>query len=239
MNLPRPPIFISYAWGQPDTEEYIVVNSLCEILSSLNIEYVRDIDYLKYLDNLPVFLKKIGSGGYVIAIVGGKYLHSENCMIEASYMAFKGNLETRVFPITLSSLKGVYNIESRTKLFTELTRYWADKESTIKEFLQEQKFPQGFISLRGDLSLISQLTNNISEFLRHIGTKLQITSQEHLDENFKRLIETINATIEIDYNEIKESIGLKGEGTPYYQRFSSEYIGRKENIDDVLKFLNN
>ena len=83
MNYKKPPIYISYAWGNsPDSEEEIVVNDLCDALKGKGFEVVRDRDYLKYLDNLPPFLKKIGSGGYVVAIVGKKYLRSENCMIE-------------------------------------------------------------------------------------------------------------------------------------------------------------
>jgi tetratricopeptide (TPR) repeat protein len=239
LKLPTPPIYISYAWGQSaESEEEKVVNSLCDKLASLGYKYVRDRNYLKYLDDLPNFLKRIGSGGYVIAIIGDKYLHSENCMIEASYMAQKGSLGIRVFPVTLSSLKGIYKIESRTKLIDEISEYWKDKENDIKELLDKLRYTQGFISLRKDLSLVTQLTNYLSEFIRHIGTTLQISAQEHLDENFTRLIESLNTRMDSDSKEFKESMGFPDLGQPYYKRFSSEYIGRKESINDVLNFLN-
>ena len=238
MNFPLPPIYISYAWGQRGSEEESVVNTLCLILLSLGYEIVRDRDYLKYLDNLPIYFKRVGTGGYVIAIVGEKYLHSENCMTEASYMAHKGNLDISVFPITLSSLKGIYGISSRNQLINDLQQYWQQIEKQLEKALNERNYPQGFKSAREDLSLITQLTSYLSEFIHHIGTTLQISAKEHLDENFGRLIGALKNRIEEDFKEIKKSIGQKNTGISYHQRFSSEYVGRKENIDDVLKFLN-
>jgi|GEM_PF-6584041 len=236
--FPLPPIYISYAWDQSGSEEADVVNLLCLKLLSLGYEIVKDTDYLKYLDNLPAFLKRIGTGGYVIAIVGDRYLHRENCMIEASYMAHKGSLAISVFPITLSSLKGIYGIQSRDQLVNDLQRYWRRNEKSLEKSLNAKNYPQGFKSAREDLSLITQLTSYLSEFIHHIGTTLQISAKEHINENFSRLIGALNYRIEADFKEIKELVRTKNTGISYYQRFSSEYIGRKENIDDVLKFLN-
>lgn len=238
MKLKRPPIYISYAWGQTDSEEEKVVNALCDALTSLKYEVVRDRDYLKYLDNLPAFLKTIGNGGYVVSIIGDKYLHSENCMIEASYMAHKGDLKLRVIPVLLSTLKGVFKIETRNHLITELQQYWKPKEEKLQKALEEKKYPQGFISMRQDASALTQLLNYLSEFIHHLGTAFRISSQEHIDENFKILIERLKERIDEDLKQLSKDAGLTDEGTGYYQRFSSEYIGRKKNVDDVLQFLN-
>lgn len=189
--LKKPPIYISYAWGcNSNPEEEKVVNALYSALTSHNYEVVRDIDYLKYLDNLPDFFKTIGKGGYVVSIVGNKYLHSENCMIEASYMAQKGDLKLRVFPVLLSTLKSVFNIETRNNLITDLEQFWKPKEEELKKTLAEKNYPQGFISMRKDASSVTKLIDYLSEFVHYLGTTLEISSQEHIDEKFKRLIES-------------------------------------------------
>ena len=239
MNYKKPPIYISYAWGNsPDSEEEIVVNDLCDALKGKGFEVVRDRDYLKYLDNLPPFLKKIGSGGYVVAIVGKKYLRSENCMIETSFMAQKGDIDKRVFPIILSDNHAVYKIQSRNELLQEVKRYWEPKEQELLKILQDLNLQQGFLSARADAGLVTQLLNYLSEFINYLGKTLQILSQEHLSENFKRLIDEIDKVVDEDFNQICEFYRLPISVSVYYNHFNAEYVGRKDDIKFVSDFLN-
>ncbi|MEW6194846.1 MAG: tetratricopeptide repeat protein [Bacteroidota bacterium] len=234
-NPNKPPIYISYAWGDsPDSEENSVVNSLCEILKQNGFAVIRDVDYLKYLDDLPSFLKTIGSGsGYVFAVVGNKYLHSDNCMIEASFMVQKGNLALRVIPILLSSLPNIFNSDSRKDLLKELKIFWQTKKDGIIDFLKEQNMQEGYIPLRIDAKNRDHIIESIGDFIDHMGKSTQLTSRQHIDENFKTILSELDKRITQDFNEFN----YVGKGEEYYKRFPTEYVGRKENVKHVLDFL--
>ncbi len=234
-NPNRPPIYISYAWGDtPDSEENVVVNSLCETLKKNDFPVIRDIYYLKYLDDLPSFLKTIGSGsGYVFAIVGNKYLHSDNCMIEATYMVKKGNLDIRVFPIILSNIPNVFNEDNRTKLLDELIQFWQNKKDIITQFLEKQKEPESFLTIRNDAHIRAEILNSLDIFTQRLGKALQFTSQQHMAENFKTILDELYKRIDEDF----KGYVYVGQGEEYYKRFPTEYVGRKENVKHVLDFL--
>ncbi|MEQ1747241.1 MAG: toll/interleukin-1 receptor domain-containing protein [Saprospiraceae bacterium] len=55
-----------------------------------------------YRDNIEQFMRAIGAGKYVLAVVSNKYLRSAYCMFEAMRMLAYERFEERVFPVVLS-----------------------------------------------------------------------------------------------------------------------------------------
>ncbi|NOQ28001.1 MAG: hypothetical protein GQ564_21775 [Bacteroidales bacterium] len=234
--MKKPPIHISYSWGNEiNSEETIAVESICKALTERGFEYKRDINELKYLDNIRDLIYTIGNGGYVIVIVGEQYLNSENCLLEASYMMLKNesNLNKNIFPIILSDLHGIFNRVPRSEFIENLEIRWRADESKMTEILSKIKLQYGLYPMRKDLEDIVQILNYIGTFINFIGANLQRNFKEHLEENFDSLFKKLNAEIKKDCKENFPN------SKSFYKRYTNKYIGRKDSIDKVVNFLNN
>ncbi len=106
---PNNPVYISYAWNDYNHPGYEHledgVNILCDLLRSNGIEYARDKENLcPYRGNIIQAEAEIGKADVVIVVLSEKYLHSLHCMYEWCLISKKGNVDTRVFLITVGDL---------------------------------------------------------------------------------------------------------------------------------------
>ena len=83
-----PEWYVSYAWGDDRTPEGIAreqaVNHLCAAAAARGIRILRDREVMGLGDGITQFMRRIGTGDRVFAILSDKYLRSPHCMFELS-----------------------------------------------------------------------------------------------------------------------------------------------------------
>jgi hypothetical protein len=92
-------IFVSYAWTE---ESNAIVDHLQSELAKHGIRLLRDREEIRYRDSVRDFMRRLGQGKAVVAIISEKYLKSENCMFEMLEITRAGTLRERIFPIVLA-----------------------------------------------------------------------------------------------------------------------------------------
>jgi internalin A len=103
-------IFISFAWGDDKSEmgrkRSQVVEGLCTELEKEGYKILRDINQIRMGDQISDFMKRIGRGQRIIAILSDQYLRSPYCMTELHYiyqrsLGEKEDFLSRIIPVTL------------------------------------------------------------------------------------------------------------------------------------------
>ena len=221
-------IYISYAWGNNDQdEESQSVTSLVSCLEANGYNVIYDKINLNYKDSLPAFFKEIANGSIVIPIIGIKYLKSVNCLLEASNMLIRGDLESRIFPIVLSSMSGIYNQIERYRIVDEINTYWRPEIEQLKSSISfNNSLGHTQIFYNNELNILEKLPNFLSEFVNYIGNRKQLSYDVLRNENFQSLLELIS-----NFSTTGKKIKF------YYNRFNEQHFGRQDSISFVNNFL--
>ncbi len=103
-GTPSRAVYISYAWddeggGTPSREE--IVNRIEASLRTKGYDVRRDKTNLGYTGRISAFMKEIGRGGCVIAVISDKYLRSAFCMYELLEVYRNREFHKRVCPVIL------------------------------------------------------------------------------------------------------------------------------------------
>lgn len=189
-------IFISYAWGddheQTEVSREEIVNQLCEAFAEKGFNILRDKDVLNYRDDIEKFMKRIGSGHFIIAIISKKYLESDYCMYEAKEMLKYPDFDKRVFPIVLPDADifsdnkfnyGIYwkkRLEFLTGKIDEIGR-----DSSSMEWLQ----------LERDAKEIKEI---VAKFITTVARWNVFSPKWHIDTHFMDLISAIEGKTKTD-----------------------------------------
>jgi internalin A len=136
----RPEVFISYAWGD-DTPEGLqraeVVDRLEKALEKTGFDVQRDRDAQRPGDLISLFIKRLGDGDRVVAVISEKYLHSVACM-EEIYRVYQrcqadaNRFAEIVVPIVLPEVQ----IE-RPGQRAEYVRAWKKQAADLDKLLKE------------------------------------------------------------------------------------------------------
>ena len=175
-------IFISYKRGG-ESENF--VNHLDETLQRKGIKILRDTRDIPYKDSIEDFMRRLGRGKCVIAVISEGYLKSRYCMFELVQVAKNKDFYDRIFPIVLADAN-IYKAIDRIKYI----KYWEDE---IKE-LDDAIKGVGSANLQGIREEIDQYTeirNTIAE-LTNILKKMNALSPDiHKQSEFEELIKAI------------------------------------------------
>ena len=136
---PKPEIFFSYAWGDPNEigGREKIVNDLYDALVAAGFTVIRDKNDLRYKGLISDLTQKIGRGKYIIVAISDKYLKSPYCMSELLEIYRRSNsdideLLKKIFPIVLDDAK-IYNPEDRV----DYLDYWETKKEELNKEIKK------------------------------------------------------------------------------------------------------
>ncbi len=184
-----PEIYISYAWGEPWEG---IVDELDRHFQGKGIDIVRDRRNLGYKGRIKEFMAEIGRGGYVIVVIGDKYLKSENCMFELLEIARNGALHRRIFPIVLEDAD-IYKAINRLQYI----KYWETRIAALDAAMKEVGSAD-LQGIRDDIDLYTDIRNSIAGLADTIKDMNTLTPEMHQGNQFEALYQAIENTIEQD-----------------------------------------
>ena len=121
-------IFISYNW---EDGNYYADELEKELKDKL--EVFRDKSSLDVNDDIDDFMRKIADCDVVVLVLTKKYMHSINCMKEASYLVEQPEWKRKVLCLVIDS--DLYNDDFQN----EIIQYWDDILDKEQKKLFEQK----------------------------------------------------------------------------------------------------
>lgn len=127
------PVYISYAWPDGNgASRDCVADRLYESLRADGYDVRRDTADLPYRGSIREFMKEIGRGACVIALVCGKYLRSPNCMLELLETHRNPLFRERLCPIVLSDA-AIHSFPDRL----EHVAYWKQELERIERLVYQ------------------------------------------------------------------------------------------------------
>ena len=88
-----PDIYVSYAWGEDWTEagrqREEIVDRLCEAVQDTGRQIGRDKERMRGGDSIERFAHEISKAKRIVAVISEKSLHSEFCMAQELFRAFR------------------------------------------------------------------------------------------------------------------------------------------------------
>jgi internalin A len=180
-----PEVFVSYAWSE---ESRALVDQLQEALHRKGVRLLRDREEIRYKDSIRNFMRRMGRGKHVIAVISEKYLKSENCMFELLQVAQARDFRDRIYPIILPDA-GIYAATGRIRY----VRFWEEQGRILDEALKTVR-GDNLVKLQEDLNLyaeIRRLFDDISGTLRDMNA---LTASEHEQSGFEEIIRRIGSS---------------------------------------------
>jgi hypothetical protein len=186
LPAPTPTVFVSYAWTD---ESNALVDRLQTALEEYGIRLLRDREEVRYKDSIRGFMRDIGKGNAVIAVISEKYLKSENCMFEMLEIAGAGALRERIFPIVLPDAN-LYKATGRAGY----ARYWEDQIRELDEALKTVR-GDNLANLQADLTLYSDIRRTFDTIAATLRDMNALTPDQHEGSGFEELIRRIRAQV--------------------------------------------
>ncbi len=136
-------VYISYAWGEDSTEagrqREEIVDRLCEAVQNSGRPIGRDKDRMRGGDSIERFAHEISRARRIVAVISEKSLHSEFCMAQELFRAFRrcdyqrAEFQEKVIAVVLDDakplLKDVFAVVS-------LAKTWRERMERLRSELQ-------------------------------------------------------------------------------------------------------
>ncbi|MDV3353897.1 toll/interleukin-1 receptor domain-containing protein [Leptothoe sp. LEGE 181152] len=153
---PRNEVYISYARNGASGQ---VADKIFEMIKDENINIIRDSEELRYKDSLKSFMRRIGQGKCIVAIISRDYLRSRYCMFELNEIANNRKVKERIVPIIFED-SNIYDPIA----ILEYVEYWEEKARELKEKIKTVDIANT-IGIRDDIDLYSMTCRNISQLI--------------------------------------------------------------------------
>ena len=182
-------IFVSYAWGG-DSEK--MVDDIETRFAIKGIKLTRDKRDLGFKGLISEFMKDIGSGRAVVAVISDKYLKSPYCMFELLEIYRNLDFKNRIFPIVLGDAK-IYEPISRLQYF----KYWKGKKTELEEAILEVGI-DAITMIGDDYKTYKKIFDNIGEIVTVLTDINALNPEIHSNENFETLISAIKTQLKLE-----------------------------------------
>lgn len=184
-------LFLSYSWANSN-EADILVNTF----SSLGITIIRDVNELKYKDQIRSFMSSIRDSDFAIILLSNQYLYSSNCLYELIELKKELNFEKKIIPVLIDGTN-IYSFENKLLLIS----YWESKIQKSKKLLKS-KDPTKVIHLIREIKSYENILSELDSILEIISNLKNIFLEEALQNNFIDLINYLN----ISYPNVKSEL---------------------------------
>lgn len=184
-------IFISYNWNNKAEADLVEKN-----LSALGISIKRDINDLKYKDDLREFMQQIRETDFAIILVSIDYLNSPNCLYELSQLFKDKDYDKKILPLICDGTK-IYGISDKI----EVVKFWSEKCIETEKLIKEID-PVNALNLLKELKIYKDIYSSIDEFIDNITKRLNITFSDAVKNNFSDILNFIGLNNNPIQNEI-------------------------------------
>lgn len=172
-------VFVSYAWGG---ESENIVNQIDESFKERGITLIRDKRDLGFKGLIREFMREIGAGQAIVAVISDKYLRSKNCMFELVEIASHNDFYGRIFPVVLPDAK-IYDSLDRI----EYIKYWDDKIKQLNEAMKSIDVQANLQGIRDDIDLYTRVRGTIAGLMDILQNMNTLTSDMHRASEFEEL----------------------------------------------------
>ena len=182
-------IFVSYAWGG---ESEKMVDDIETRFAIKGIKLTRDKRDLGFKGLVSEFMKNIGEGEAVVAVISDKYLKSPYCMFELLEIYRNPDFKNRIFPIVVGDAN-IYEPISRLQYF----KYWKGKKTELEEAILEVGI-DAITMIGDDYKTYKKIFDNIGEIVTVLTDINALNPEMHSAENFETLISSIKAQLNVE-----------------------------------------
>ncbi|CCI12431.1 putative Deoxyhypusine monooxygenase [Microcystis aeruginosa PCC 9806] len=189
-------VYISYNW-QEDSNE--MANQLVQAFAAKGIEIIRDKTHTSYKDSIKNFMRQIGRGKCVVAVISDRYLKSENCMFELVEIARNGDFYQRIFPIILPDAR-IYNDFERI----DYLKYWEDEKAKLQAKYKEIDLVNTN-SIMATLNLYDEIRSNIDNLTNILKDMKTLNIDLHRQSEFAAMIKAVETKLAEDSQNIPTS----------------------------------
>ncbi|CCI00765.1 Similar to tr/Q8YVS1/Q8YVS1 (fragment) [Microcystis aeruginosa PCC 9443] len=189
-------VYISYNW-QEDSNE--MANQLVQAFAAKRIEIIRDKTHTSYKDSLKNFMRQIGRGKCVVAVISDRYLKSENCMFELVEIARNGDFYQRIFPIILPDARIHKDFER-----IDYLKYWEDEKAKLQAKYKEIDLAKTN-SIMATLNLYDEIRGNIDNLTNILKDMNTLNIDLHRQSEFAAMIKAVETKLAEDSQNIPAS----------------------------------
>jgi hypothetical protein len=234
-------VFLSYRWNDPG-----IADDFTELALGSDIEVIRDIREIGFLEAISKFMETAAASRYFIALMTKEYFYSRYCLFELTALS-EGDLPVRTIPV-------IMNQSATADAEREYCAYWESRYLAMKVAVDElgleyagylsgelqmlHKFPFVIRNVLGTIREkkipdgIYWISNNCRYLLGAIKTTFQPTTDDATNWTFSNKRIRANR-----YNDEKR--GKAWDAVPFYLHASTTHeayaITRKKNTSALLK----
>jgi hypothetical protein len=162
-------VFVSY---RQSDESIRLVDQIENVLRDHKIELLRDRNEVGYRDSFRQFMQRVGAGDAIVLVLSNEYFESENCMFELTWIAARGDLRGRVYPIALKDTK-IFTARDRERI----REHWSRRLSELSD--------------HNDAAEFERYRNGIVDILRTVGDMKMLQAGD----GFKPIVEQLEKMI--------------------------------------------
>ncbi|WP_430013395.1 HEAT repeat domain-containing protein [Microcystis ichthyoblabe FBCC-A1114] len=186
-------VYISYNW-QEDSNE--MANQLVQAFEAKGIEIIRDKTHTSYKDSIKNFMRQIGQGKCVVAVISDRYLKSENCMFELVEIARNGDFYQRIFPIILPDARIHKDFER-----IDYLKYWEDEKSQLQAKYKQIDLAKTN-SILETVNLYDEIRGNIDNLTNILKDMNTLNIDLHRQSEFAAMIQKVETKLAEDSQNI-------------------------------------
>lgn len=180
-------VFISYKWGGESEQ---LAEAVETGLRALGLPVVRDQSVMGYKDDIGAFMKMLGDGHCVVAILSDGYLKSHNCMTELVQIGEKRDFWQRIFPITLADA-AIYKPIRRI----EYTKHWQQEFAALNQALDGTD-KTGHGEVFAELQRYQSIAANVDRITKRLSDMNTLTPEEHQATKFEQLARALRQRLD-------------------------------------------
>lgn len=184
--VPKPEIFVSYAWGGESEE---IVDKLDAVLQNNNLKLTRDKRDLAYQERISFFMDQIGKGKGIVVVISEKYLKSPYCMYELLEIYQNKDFESRIIPIVLSDAK-IYDTDS----LLAYQEFWIAEKNKLDEKIKENG-GDAIAVIGEEYKLFKRVVDNWGALMTILKDINSLSPEEHLKCEFAGIIQTLKEKV--------------------------------------------
>ncbi|GCA91367.1 HEAT repeat domain-containing protein [Microcystis aeruginosa] len=186
-------VYISYNW-QEDSNE--MANQLVQAFAAKGIEIIRDKTHTTYKDSIKNFMRQIGQGKCVVAVISDRYLKSENCMFELVEIARNGDFYQRIFPIILPDARIHKDFER-----IDYLKYWEDEKAKLQAKYKQIDLAKTN-SIMATVNLYDEIRGNIDNLTNILKDMNTLNIDLHRQSEFAAMIKAVETKLAEDSQNI-------------------------------------
>jgi HEAT repeat protein len=210
-------VYISYNW-QEDSNE--MANQLVQAFAAKGIEIIRDKTHTTYKDSIKNFMRQIGQGKCVVAVISDRYLKSENCMFELVEIARNGDFYQRIFPIILPDARIHKDFER-----IDYLKYWEDEKAKLQAKYKQIDLAKTN-SILATLNLYDEIRGNIDNLTNILRDMNTLNIDLHRQSEFAAMIQAVETKLAEDSQTSSNQSPVKSE---------SKYTIHAKNLQIIEK----